>query len=308
MKNFKLYLLAVLASGILFSCKKDDNTSYTPPRAYDVQYANEIVEIEEYLETHYLVGSGINAVINKIPEGGSQIPLSQHPDLKYKMVNMASHEVDYKLYYINFNEGANERPTQVDSVFVSYKGWKTDGELFDSAPNSTWLTLGGRIGEAIEGFTQVLTEFKTGIYNTSFESFENSGAGIVIIPSGLGYYNSPPQSSNIGTYSTLVFSFNLNTLKYRDHDSDGIQSRFEARFYNESVEDNNENRDPRKYDSDGDDIPNYLDIDDDNDGRVTRFEIKKPDGTLYPFDEIPSCNGSSKKVHLDSSCIGPLEP
>ncbi len=291
MKNFKLYLTTLLVVSVLISCKDDDDNSYTPPRPYDEQYATEITEIEEYLTTHYLVGEGINSVIDEIPEGGTQTPLSQHPNLAYKMVNMEDHEVEYKLYYIKFNEGINERPSHVDSIFVSYRGWLFDGTQFDTAPNPVWQPLDG----VIEGWTQVFTEFKTGTYNSASDSFENSGSGIMFVPSGLAYYNAT--RADIPAYSPLVFSFNLNTLRYCDHDGDGIQSRFEV----ENLGD-----DPRKYDSDGDGKYNYLDIDDDNDGWLTRFEIKKSDGTLYPFDEIPACSGSSVKVHLDPNCIGPV--
>ena len=117
--------------------------------------------------------------------------------------------------------------------------------------------------------------------------FENTGSGIMFVPSGLGYYNSG--SASIPAYSTLVFSFNLNTLRYRDHDKDGIPSYLEV----ENIDD-----DPRKYDTDNDGTPNYLDIDDDNDGKITRGEITDPDGNIYPFDLIPVC-ASGKKIHID---------
>lgn len=288
MKNLKLYALIVFGASLLFSCKKDDDVSITPPRPYDEQYANEIIEIEEYLATHYLVGTGLDANIIEIPENGNQTPLSQHPDLTFKTVNR--HNLEYKLYYIKFNEGTNHRPSHVDSIFVSYRGRLTDGTQFDYAPNPVWLTLDG----VIEGWTQVFPEFKTGTYNESSNTFEDSGSGIVIIPSGLGYYNRT--QTNIPAYSPIIFNISLNTLRYRDHDRDGIQSRFEV----ENLGD-----DPREYDSDGDGVYNYLDIDDDNDGILTKKEIQRnSDGDLYPFDEIPACN--SIKVHLDPTCHGPI--
>ena len=277
----RLVILVILFSFI--SCKKDDSVSFTPPRDYGEQYANEIIEIEEYLDTHYLQGEGLNAKVIKIPEGGTQTPISQLPPetLKQKIVN--KHDIEYKLYYINFNEGTNHRPSHVDSVFVTYRGWLTDGTQFDYAPNPIWLTL----DNVIEGWTQVFPEFKTGTYNEGSNIFENTGSGIMFVPSGLGYYNSG--SASIPAYSTLVFSFNLNTLRYRDHDKDGILSYLEV----ENIDD-----DPRKYDTDNDGTPNYLDIDDDNDGKITRGEITDPDGNIYSFDLIPVC-ASGKKIHID---------
>lgn len=289
MKSLKLYVLIVFGALILFSCKKDDDVTITPPRPYDEQYANEIIEIEEYLATHYLVGTGLDANIIEIPENGNQTPLSQHPNLTFKIVN--KHDIEYKLYFLKLNEGVNERPSHVDSVFVTYKGWRFDGTQFDYVPNPVWFY---HENLAVDGWTHFFPELKTGIYNESLNAFEDSGSGIVIIPSGLGYYNRT--QTNIPAYSPLVFNIELNTLRYRDHDRDGIQSRFEV----ENLGD-----DPRKYDSDGDGVYNYLDIDDDGDGILTKKEIQRnSDGDLYPFDEIPACNGI--KVHLDPACHGPI--
>ena len=294
MKSLKLYTLFVLAATTLLSCKNDDDRrTITPPRDYGEQYATESLEIEEYLKSHYISGTGLELALEEIPENGTQTPLWEDPNLTYKIVN--KHSIEYKLYYIKFNDGINQKPSQVDSIFASYRGWLTDGTQFDYAPNPVWLTLDG----VIEGWTNIFPEFKTGIFNEISNTFDDVGSGMMIIPSGLGYYNLPPSSSTIPLYSTLVFTFNLNTLRYRDHDRDGIPSYLEV----ENLGD-----DPREYDSDGDGVPNYLDTDDDNDGVITRTEIKKPDGTLYSFDEIPSCEGSTIKVHLDINCVGPLEP
>lgn len=284
-QNFFFVLLGLMA---FVGCKDDDNNSnYVPPRDYAEQYANEILEIEEYLATHYLdVSNGFdNVSIKEIPENGTELPINEHPDLRHKIIN--KHDIEYKLYYIKLNEGINQTPSHVDSVFVTYKGWLTDDSQFDYRPNPLWLNL----DEMIEGFIQVFPEFKTGIYNEAINTFENAGKGVIIIPSGLGYYNS--SNTNIPPYSTLVFSFGLNTLKYRDHDQDGIPSYLEV----ENLGD-----DPRQYDSDADGIPNYLDVDDDNDGKLTRGEITDENGNIYPFDQIPTCPGGTIKKHLDPSC------
>jgi FKBP-type peptidyl-prolyl cis-trans isomerase FkpA len=286
MKNRILFLFALSIS--LFSCKPDDDTAYVPPRDFGEQYANEIVEIEEYLNTHYITVSGSEVTIKKIPENGTQTPISEHPNLTFKTVD--KHDIQYKLYYLKLNEGENQRPSHVDSVFVNYRGFLTDNTQFDNRPNPIWLTL----DTTIEGFAQIMPEFKTGTYNTATESFEGSGFGVVFIPSGLGYYNIPPQSApEVGYYNTLVFSFSLNTLRYRDHDLDGIPSYLEVA---------NLGDDPRKYDSDGDETPNYLDIDDDNDGTITKKEIEDENGDPLPFDQIPTCQGGTVKVHLDPAC------
>lgn len=284
MKNRIVFLLALTIS--LVSCKSDDNSSYVPPRDYGEQYANEIAEIEEFLETHYITVSGTNVVIKEIPENGTQPPIAEHPDLTFKIID--KHDIQYKLYYLKLNEGENQRPSHVDSVFVSYRGFLMDETQFDNRPNPIWLTL----DTTIEGFAQVIPEFKTGTYNLATETFEGSGFGVAFIPSGLGYYNTPP-SAEVGYYSTLIFSFSLNTLRYRDHDQDGIPSYLEVA---------NIGDDPRNYDTDDDGKPNYLDTDDDNDGTVTRKEIEDENGDPLPFDLIPTCQDSGIKVHLNPAC------
>jgi hypothetical protein len=60
-------------------------------------------------------------------------------------------------------------------------------------------------------------------------------------------------------------------------------------------------------DTDGDGIPDFLDVDDDGDGYGTRKEITAADGTIIPFASIPSCDGNTTnasriKKHLDKNC------
>jgi uncharacterized Zn-binding protein involved in type VI secretion len=62
-------------------------------------------------------------------------------------------------------------------------------------------------------------------------------------------------SSNEGTVNIYIIPF--------DHDQDGVPSK---------EEDLNRNGDFRDDDTDGDGIPNFLDVDDDNDGLLTSFE------------------------------------
>ena len=55
-------------------------------------------------------------------------------------------------------------------------------------------------------------------------------------------------------------------------------------------------------DTDGDTIPNFLDVDDDGDNYTTKLEIKNTvTGLPYPFADIPTCT-SGKKNYLDATC------
>ena len=291
MKKLK-FLIALLSVGSLMtSCKDDDNSNVIPLRDYAEQYASEISALEEYLETHYItVNSDFDYTINKIPANGSQTPIKNHPNLTFKMVDF--HDIQYKLYYIKLREGVNERPSSVDSVLVSYKGVLLDGTQFDNRPLPMWFKLDEVV---VEGWKQLIPEFKTGNFeNTDGPnpiSFTDFGAGVMFVPSGLAYYNNVTNS--VPSYSTMVFGFKLNGLRYRDHDGDGILSKDEVA---------EPFADPRKYDSDGDGIMNYLDVDDDNDGVLTKREIQDGDGNRYPFDLIPTCPGGTLKRHLDPAC------
>ena len=57
-------------------------------------------------------------------------------------------------------------------------------------------------------------------------------------------------------------------------------------------------------DTDGDDVPDFLDIDDDGDFFITKEEIKNPlTGIAYPFNDIPVCaTDGNKKVHVSAVC------
>ena len=125
--------------------------------------------------------------------------------------------------------------------------------------------------------------------------YENYGAGVMFLPSGLGYFNL--SSGSLGAYQSMVFTFKMYGVNYSDADGDGILNKDEY--------DTDPTLDLGMIDTDGDHIPNYLDADDDGDGVSTRLEIKIPNSvpaTYYSFENIPTCTGGSKKRHLDPNC------
>lgn len=128
--------------------------------------------------------------------------------------------------------------------------------------------------------SETFPQFKTGSYSTRADgtiSYNDFGAGIMFIPSGLGYYAAG--SANIPSYSPLVFSFKLFELQRLDQDGDGIPSYLEdlnGDGYSRVLATGVLNPD----DTDGDGIPNFLDVDDDGDGYGTKNEIKRPNITV----------------------------
>ena len=293
-------LLAVFAA----SCSKDDE-ALTPPRDRTEQNVKDMDSIDKFLDTHsILVDENYNVTIEALSPGSVSIRNQTQYPLQFKMVNFVTDtktnaSIDYKVYYLKFREGEGQQPSTVDSIYSSYKGnlvnynKKTssfNASQFDYAVNPVWLTLDG----VVKGWPAIFSMFKTGTYDESTPandpaSFTGYGAGVMFLPSGMGYFNE--NKSGIPSYSPIIFSFKLFALKYRDHDRDGILSKDEVAVPGD---------DPLKYDSDGDEIPNMYDIDDDNDSFLTFNEIRDADeNIIFPY---PTCSGGTIPKYLDPTC------
>ena len=122
--KMKSLIKIVLVLGLFigfYSCQPDDSTTIVPARPYDEVYEEDILKIEEFLDTHYVtVDADFNTVFTKIPDGGAQVPVSDMPELEFKEVDL--HDITYKVYYLKLREGTGESPTRVDSTLVGYKG------------------------------------------------------------------------------------------------------------------------------------------------------------------------------------------
>lgn len=317
MTRIKLFLITIASIALFSSCKKDDDSAtITPPRDRSEQYAADIVDIEDYLKSHYLTvtmdaHNNPVPVINAIPEGGSQVSIWDQTDypLQSKVLKNDSRvytttnglvgtviddPVSYKLYYLKIREGIGQSPTKVDSTLVSYRGFNLEGKDFDYKQSPLWFVQ----ENVVAGWRNIMTEFKSGNAaddpsNPGNIAFTDHGVGVMFIPSGIGYFSS--SAGTLAAYSPMVFTFNLHKVQYVDNDGDGILS------YNEDL---NANGDYYDDDSDGDGIPNFLDTDDDGDGTLTRREVSDSFGRLYAFDLIPNCQGTTGglKRHLDPSC------
>jgi FKBP-type peptidyl-prolyl cis-trans isomerase FkpA len=297
-KFFKiLFVIAITVS--FSSCNKDDDNKAEPLRDYTVQYAADIDSIDDYLDTHYMeVDADFNVTYTEIPEGGTQQSIRLQTDypLDFVMVNNEDHDVNYKVYYIKLREGLGRKPTEVDSVHVAYRGTLINDTQFDLAQNPIWFQL----QEVVPGWSEIIPKFKTaGTYDDSEGpdpvDFQEYGAGVMFLPSGLGYYGNSSPSGTIAGYSPLIFSFKLMELRYKDHDRDGILSKDEGDPTDPTIK-------LIKYDSDGDGTPNLYDVDDDGDHFLTKNEIKNPiTGNPYPFADIPTCTDGKKK-HLSAAC------
>lgn len=347
MNKIKYYFTALITILTLFSCSKDE-VAQIPLRDFKTQYNAEIANIETYLKTYY-ISSIVNTTneqdvtFEKIPDGGTEAPIYSllnsptYPKLLSKDVDL--HGVTYKLYYLLLREGTGESPCNVDNVLTAYRG-----EYISTTTSNDVTTVTGttffeeqknpqamfNLSNTITGWGEIFPKLKTGSSTTNNDgivSYQDFGAAVVFIPSGLGYYNNG--TPKIPAYTSLIFKIKLYAISRFDTDNDGVPS------YKEDINGDGFVRDYRNTtlypnaptnpdDTDGDKIPDFIDIDDDGDFYSTLFEITKPAGTAgnsktYLFDEIrdnlgaiiepgiPDCsndgsNPTRLRKHLDKNC------
>jgi FKBP-type peptidyl-prolyl cis-trans isomerase FkpA len=96
------------------------------------------------------------------------------------------------LYYVINPQGTGDNPTINSSVTVNYKGYLSDGKVFDQSPLAgASFPLSG----VIKGWQEGIPYFKKG------------GKGMLLIPSALGYGSR--ETSGIPANSVLIFDIEL---------------------------------------------------------------------------------------------------
>jgi hypothetical protein len=340
MSKIKFYFILLIATIGIVSCSKDNNNDVpvTPPRDYAVQYTADNALIEEYLKTNYItvvnhpgLTDDQDVIIEKL---NAEHPVSIWDQKEYplKSRKVELHGITYILYYLVLREGVGESPTNVDGAFVAYKG-----EYLSSVTESTVTTITSTFFEEnkfpirvdlygfIRGWKEIFPQLKAGTYKSNPNGdgtviYNDFGAGVMFIPSGLAYYNSV--KGGIPAYSPLVFNVKLYEINRLDHEyymsgitpvavPDGVKSFQEDKDGDGYMWDKYELQvgvTTNPDDTDGDGIPDFLDRDDDGDGYATQGEVKDVNGKIYPFESIPDCSGNiptdvKKKRHLDPTCI-----
>ncbi len=297
---------------VLLSCENDNRRNpFRPEPARDEAevYEENIEEIESFLETHYykVEDDEVQAHFKRVvfdtigKKDTDKTPLIESEHLKQKTVQQ--NDVEYTVYYLVIKKGNEEeyQPTFADKVAVSYKAEALNQRLMRNVrtpivvdfpqSNEPFITLKGVIAG--------ITEFHGGSAisenpDGTIEYSDDFGIGAVFVPSGLGFFNAPPQEALILPYDPFILSFQLISAVQMDHDGDGIPSYMEDLNGNGNLDDD---------DTDGDGTPNYLDDDDDGDGTPTRDEIiihKTDKDWLTPADiEFPDSNDSGTPDYLD---------
>ncbi|GGG30009.1 hypothetical protein GCM10011344_33610 [Dokdonia pacifica] len=300
--NIKNYL-SILAVLVLFiSCGEDDNTPDAIPfRDRGEQSIADDAFIREYLETHFY---NYEEFANPPADFDYEIrfdTISGENADKTPLINQVvsktydRFEASNTLYILTAREGVGPATTQVDSTFVTYRGENILSNVFDSASNPIWFNLPA----TIDGFANGIEGARGGsgftIAPDGTTEFNNDyGIGAIFIPSGLAYFAQPP-NSDIGIYSSLVFTFSMYDSKVTDHDGDGILTINEDIDGNGFLFDDIDN-------TDDDTQANFNDPDDDNDGVTTRLEIVRDDeGNFVAFIDT---DNDGVVDHLDTDDDG----
>ena len=306
MRLTKLFILMVLTSISIISCKKDDDNEpeTIPIRDRGEQAIEDDEALITYLQTHFYneedfqnPSEGFDYKIKFDSIAGENIdktPLMDSDLLTTKVI--VRNEIDYTIYILKIKEGVGQHPTFADSTFQNYRGELLNQVSFDNTINPVWFDHPGGFsqsnpGIAVVALTEAMVEFGEAsgftVNNDNTVSFNDDfGVGAVFSPSGLAYYNRP--TGTIPAYSPLIFSFQLYRVNQADHDQDGIPSYLEDLDNDRIVanDDSNENT-----------LPNYLDPDDDGDGTLTRNEIViNEDGSIT----FPDTNGDGIPDYLDT--------
>ena len=106
--------------------------------------------------------------------------------------NLTAQRSDSGLYYIITNPGTGAQPTASSNVTVAYKGYFTNGTVFDQ---STAAGVSFGLRQVIQGWTEGIPYFKTG------------GDGILLVPAHLGYGSN--DNRGIPGGSVLIFDVKL---------------------------------------------------------------------------------------------------
>ena len=297
MTQFFKIVFSLSLSILFIACNKtDDPIPETPPVPFATQYPIDLASIDKFrAEYNITYNSDFDVTFTKVTTSNQLQAIKDQYPVEFKTVN--SNGVDYKVYYISLRQGTQLNPTRVDSTLVEYKGSLLNETVFDRTyGNPIWFTLFNPANpglSTITGWQEIIPLFKSGTITAGPNVgdpnvYDNYGAGVMFLPSGLGYYNRG--STNIPAYSPLIFSFKLKSVNYVDNDFDGIDSKDEGL--------------DTSLNTDGDQFPNYFDQDDDADGYLTRSEIRINGALPTSYSLIKDCGGNitGTKKHLDKNC------
>jgi FKBP-type peptidyl-prolyl cis-trans isomerase FkpA len=132
--------------------------------------------------------------VSCLSDGGTSKPVDYTVQNEKEIVDyiaknkLTAQKSDTGLYYVVNEAGTGAQPTATSNVTVAYKGYFTNGNVFDQ---STAQGISFGLNQVIKGWTEGIPHFKAG------------GSGILLIPARLGYGSN--DSGPIPGGSVLIF-------------------------------------------------------------------------------------------------------
>jgi FKBP-type peptidyl-prolyl cis-trans isomerase FkpA len=132
--------------------------------------------------------------VSCLSDGGTSKPVDYTVQNEKEIVDyiaknkLTAQKSDTGLYYVVNEAGTGAQPTTTSNVTVAYKGYFTNGNVFDQ---STAQGISFGLNQVIKGWTEGIPHFKAG------------GSGILLIPARLGYGSN--DSGPIPGGSVLIF-------------------------------------------------------------------------------------------------------
>jgi FKBP-type peptidyl-prolyl cis-trans isomerase FkpA len=136
--------------------------------------------------------------VSCLSDGGTSKPVDYTVQNEKEIVDyiaknkLTAQKTDSGLYYVVNEAGTGAQPAVTSTVTVAYKGYFTNGNVFDQ---STAQGISFGLNQVIKGWTEGIPHFKEG------------GNGILLIPSHLGYGSNG--SGPIPGGSVLIFDVKL---------------------------------------------------------------------------------------------------
>ena len=309
-KSFSLLFFTMCVFFAVLSCKEDDEVQAIPPRDRTEEAIASTAEIETFLSTHFYnyeefnnppVDFNFQVKFDTISgENASKTPLVDQVASK-TVRDRVDENTTYTFYYLIATQGGGESPSFPDIATITYEGTYLNNEngfnnssVFDSSTVPVRFDLTA----VVPGFADALIEMNASTgYISNVDgtvTFQNYGVGAVFIPSGLAYYTTPP--TGIPVYSQLVFSFQLYVTEIGDQEGDKVPSVYEDLNNNGNLFDD---------DTDSDGVPDFSDVDDDGDGRLTRNEVTENSYMVNPGESDPvlSANEFVRKRETDPDTL-----
>ncbi|MEX0312943.1 MAG: FKBP-type peptidyl-prolyl cis-trans isomerase [Allomuricauda sp.] len=317
--RYRIFILLITVA-LFSSCNNDDNgpgIEVVPPRLLaDVAPENE-AEIKEFLETHFYnyeefanppadfdfkikidTIAGDNA--DKDPLSEQVTPVTIEVSSSQLGLSEEENDIPFIYYYLIARDGEGPKPTAADSTFLRYEGMLLDGTKFDAAESFLWQELPVTIRGYGNGISNIKSASEDGLVvnpDGTFQ-FDDSGIGLIIIPSGLAYFQGTGPTGGLPSYSNLIFQVEVGRIiEDTDSDNDGIPSILEDLNKNGYLFDDNTDFQDEADAGFAIPFPNFRDADDDGDGVSTRNEITDDNGNI--IDPYPDSNNDGTPDYLD---------